>query len=105
MKIKLYLTMYPSTLTYLKPADLEDPEKIVKHCQFSNAPPHQGSTSFVVGEMEVDVDFELLKPDAIIGAAAVGLRQQAADIRAKAHKEAGEVEELAQQLLAIEYKP
>lgn len=103
MKIHLYLSMYPSSLSFLKPAQLEDPEEIVKHCQFSPLPPFKGSSAFVVGEMTVDVDFELLKPDAIIGAAAVGLRQQAADIRAKAHKEAGQVDEMANQLLAIEH--
>lgn len=103
MKIKLYLTMYPFMLKYLTPEQLENVDEIVKRCIFRTDKPEPGSESFTVGEIEVDVDFELASPDKILGAAAVALRQKAAGIRAKAHMEADQVDEMANQLLAIEH--
>lgn len=103
MKLKLNLSMYPHDLKYMTPEQLKDPEAIIKLCVFSIAPPYEGSERFTVGEIEVDVDFELASPDKIIGAAAVALRQKAAGIRAKAHMAAGQVDEMANQLLAIEH--
>ena len=105
MKIKLYLTMWAFQLNHVRPEQLQDVNEIVDRCSFSKSLPGENSEQFVVGEMEVDVELELVPRDEMLGRAAVALRQKAAGIRAAARVEAARYDDQADQLLAIEHKP
>lgn len=105
MKIKLYLTMWSFQLSRVRPEQLQDADKVFELCSLRTTPPGADSEQFVVGEMEVDVELELVPRDEMLGRAAVALRQKAAGIRAAARVEAARYDDQADQLLAIEHKP
>lgn len=97
MKLKLYVHLPDHALQYLKPEDLEDPEKVVQHCHFTTRESFLGYP--LIGEVEAEV--ELIPKDQIIQGSVLMLRNKAAKLRDDARKEAAQFDSAAEKLLAL----
>lgn len=98
LKLNAYITDY--ALRTLSRDDLTA-EKLAHHIILSQFDMTEYG-NVKVGEVEVD--FEVLPEDQIVGNAIIALRAKAAGIRAKATAEATAIEGRVQQLLSIENK-
>jgi hypothetical protein len=97
-KIILHAFLYPHSLMYLTPEELNDPEKVGPHLQFAKDMSHYKET---VPMGEVEIEIELPTHDQIVQGAVAAMRVTQARVKAEAHAEHEQIETRINNMLAL----